>query len=168
MALLHRSRYPRLGKPNMVPVGPIAIDWTHPLARGLVGCYVPGSREGYNDLCNNWPRLIPWSAATTRSTATGLGDNTYKIANAGAASPTGMNALWNKFGLGSAGSLFISGDYPGSNPSTDAPTGGPWVGFVGASTDVMNLQNYCYVAFNSAGTAGSTASGSGFFGPQSW
>ena len=31
---------------DSVPIGPLRVDWTHPLARGLVTCYVPGTMGG--------------------------------------------------------------------------------------------------------------------------
>ncbi len=39
--------------PRVVPTEPVEIDWSHPLARGLVACCVPGGASGFADLCDN-------------------------------------------------------------------------------------------------------------------
>lgn len=35
----------------------VEIDWNHPLAAGLIGCYVPGSARGLNDIAGIGPTL---------------------------------------------------------------------------------------------------------------
>lgn len=46
-----RLEMPALLYPKRKPVGKVKIDWEHPLARGLVGCY--GVNNSYNNLVDN-------------------------------------------------------------------------------------------------------------------
>ncbi len=50
-------RLVKFGNPRFLPFGPLEIDRLHPLALGLVACYVPGLR--IQDLCGNFPNLVP-------------------------------------------------------------------------------------------------------------
>ena len=43
--------------PKCVPNGLLKIDWSHPLATGLIGCWVPGVMFGI-DLTGNTPDLV--------------------------------------------------------------------------------------------------------------
>ncbi len=61
MAVLHKHRYSSFWSPQRVPTVQVEIDWSHPLARGLVGLYVPGGAKGLVDLCGIGPRLAPMS-----------------------------------------------------------------------------------------------------------
>jgi len=47
-----RLSYPRLWKPQQVPIGPVEIDWSHQLARGLIFANL-----GTRDLTGNVPAL---------------------------------------------------------------------------------------------------------------
>lgn len=56
-----RSR-PAGWNPGVVPRGLLRLDRTHPLAQGLVACYVPGAANGPIDLTGNGP-LLTYAAA---------------------------------------------------------------------------------------------------------
>jgi len=51
-------RRPALIDPRTVPTVPVEVDWTHPLADGLVALWVPGGTQGLQDLCGN-ADLVP-------------------------------------------------------------------------------------------------------------
>ena len=48
-----RFEMPELFEPNREPVGNVVINWEHPLARGLVGCWLMRENEGAIDLTGN-------------------------------------------------------------------------------------------------------------------
>jgi len=43
-------REPNLLVPGKKPIGPVKIDWSHPLAKGLVAAYLWDSRRGYRNI----------------------------------------------------------------------------------------------------------------------
>lgn len=55
----------------MVPMGAIGIDVSHPLANGLIGCWVPGSSQGRN-LAGMSADLVPSSSLDMTSDGPGL------------------------------------------------------------------------------------------------
>jgi len=92
--------------PGRVPTLPVEIDWSHPLANGLVACYVPGGARGIVDLAGNGPPLAMGSGAIVGPGSTGAAlVNT--AANAGASS-SDVPGIWR---LASAGTLFVSADF---------------------------------------------------------
>jgi hypothetical protein len=48
-----------------VPVGQVSIDWSHPLANGLIGCWLPGVSGGI-DLTGNCADLQPSSGSSKK------------------------------------------------------------------------------------------------------
>lgn len=60
MAVLHRHRYPSLWTPQRVPLEPVEVDWSHPLANSLLALFIPGSPSaGFADITRQTPSLIP-------------------------------------------------------------------------------------------------------------
>lgn len=51
--------------PRRLPTGNLSIDWSHPLTRGLIGCFVPGVMGGVN-LTAQCPPLAIKTATDTR------------------------------------------------------------------------------------------------------
>jgi hypothetical protein len=61
MAVLRRANFSRRGfDPRQVPSVPVELDRAHPLANGLVGCWIGGR---YDDLTGNSPAMVRQSAA---------------------------------------------------------------------------------------------------------
>lgn len=59
----------RLSPKRQVPIGRLKIDWTHPLAQGLLCCYVPGAMGGH-DVTGQGPTLV-WASPTNPTMAMG-------------------------------------------------------------------------------------------------
>ena len=55
MTVARRGMAADLGMPGRVPTQPVEIDWSHPLANGLIACYVPGGARGAVDLTGIGP-----------------------------------------------------------------------------------------------------------------
>lgn len=70
MATLHKARNPGLWLPRRQPRGAVRIDWTHPLANGLVGLWSPV--WGMRNLVGTGGDLLPQGNPTIRAGATGL------------------------------------------------------------------------------------------------
>lgn len=87
MALFRRATLavPRALSPRQVPTDAMEIDWSHPLARGLVGLYIPGGRSGLTDLCGIGPVLTSHANGTMVASSLGPGLN-GNTTNAGASS----------------------------------------------------------------------------------
>jgi hypothetical protein len=92
-----------------VPIGRLAIDWTHPLANGLIGCWVPGVMWGI-DLVGN-AHLAASNTAKTNLSSEGVG---YWSQNSGLynGSPSSYVMSWN------SASLYWRGQLPASDPGT--------------------------------------------------
>lgn len=122
----HRSSF---WAPRRVPVEPVEIDWSHPLSSGLIGCYVPGTPAGLQDLTGIGPALLPGPNGFIGYTPEGRG---YSCNNGSAAAySTVMPPSWM---LTVGGTLFWRGICTGN-----ASTG----------NDVLiwgNLQNASFVA----------------------
>ncbi len=94
--------------PLQVPTGRLAIDWTHPLAKGLIGCWLPGnsmqdiSGQVAADLVNFSPSASPRDvtaegvgvkSAATNSAITQYATTPFK-------SWTGFSIFWRGYQLG--------------------------------------------------------------------
>lgn len=55
-----------------VPRGQFEVDLSHPLGKGLVGLYIPGSVYGFRDITNNGPLLVPASPIISTSSGPAL------------------------------------------------------------------------------------------------
>ena len=59
MGLIHPRQFANLLSPKrQVPMGRLQIDWKHPLALDLIGCWVPGVMGGI-DVAGKAPTLLP-------------------------------------------------------------------------------------------------------------
>ena len=81
MAFIHRHRFPGFWSPNRAPNVPIEIDWSHPLARGLIACYIPG--VSLSDLTGNNPDLTLTTNGYRAPSPLGVGVRSFG-ANSGA------------------------------------------------------------------------------------
>lgn len=88
-------------RPDSVPNFPVEIAWGHPLANGLLGCYVPGSPHGLSDIARIGPTLTPSASSAWKSTPAGYGaDSTASSSGFFATAPDvyknslGSNASW--------------------------------------------------------------------------
>lgn len=104
MALFRR---PALIDPRVVPTEDVEIDWGHPLAVGLVACYLPG--VSLRDLAGVGPTLLADSGAAI--TTTPRGPALRSTVSRGRAYVTGIPQSWQ---LAVAGTLFWAGDITGT------------------------------------------------------
>lgn len=104
--LLHAHRRSSLWWPRNVPTVPVAVDWSHPLSAGLIGCYVPGAPSYLSDLTGIGPTLAPDSAtaATLANSIEGYGYQANQTQGSAFA-----NVLPSQWQLGTAGTLYWRG-----------------------------------------------------------
>ena len=76
----------QLNPNRQVPLGPVAIDWSNPLADGLIGCWLPGA-SGV-DIAGKAPTLAYGAGAIVQATPEGPGEGVTT-----SASNTGMTAI---------------------------------------------------------------------------
>jgi len=111
LQLLHKHRSP-LWTPRRVPAEPVEIDWNHPLAGGMIGCYVPGSYYQLSDLTGIGPDLVANVNGAVATTPEGYG---YSCNTGNAlASSTTMPVEWQ---LTTGGTLFWRGICTGNASS---------------------------------------------------
>lgn len=83
--LMPRFRSPSLWRPGAIPpaAARFRINREHPLGRGLIACYIPGSAYGWRDVANTAPPLAPNTNGGLLTAAPGA------ASNANGANPTG-------------------------------------------------------------------------------
>ncbi len=91
-----------------VPTGPVEVNPDHPLAGSLVGCYVPGSYAGLNDLTGIGPTLQADAGGFVSSSPEGNGYNSSAVSSAAYA--TTFPAAWK---IAKSGTLFWRGQFIG-------------------------------------------------------
>lgn len=172
MLLRHKHRHAGFWSPRKVPVGPVEIDWNHPLACGLIGCYVPGSSSVLQDLAGVGPTLLPGPSGFIDYTPEGLG---YSSNNGNASAFSTI--MPNSWQLTVGGTLFWRGVCTGSASigGVDALIWGNLQnsGFVPSGSQ---SPNYCYglkidqtsiISFGySAGTTRNTVLGNSIYSVQ--
>jgi hypothetical protein len=92
---------------RLIPVGPVKIDWSHPLTNGLIAAYVPAISEGINltGMGGNLSRINPVNIAAASAEGPGI-----KTAIAG----DGFKGLAPPSFLGPANSYYWRGVYTSS------------------------------------------------------
>jgi hypothetical protein len=67
---------PTLWNPRTVPLGRVRVDMSHPLAQGMIGCWIPGTNGGKN-LVEGQPDLIKNSGFQLDTTVEGPSDYSF-------------------------------------------------------------------------------------------
>ena len=113
MGLIYPRQFANLLSPKrQVPMGRLQIDWKHPLALDLIGCWVPGVMGGI-DVAGKAPTLLPGSSQAYKMSPEGPG--IYGAANSYlSAIATLPFKSWTKFTV-----YFRS--YQVSSPDTHGP-----------------------------------------------
>ncbi len=137
-----------------VPNGPLAIDWTHPLTRSLIACYVPGVMGGV-DVTGSGPALnnavggLPTNATpamTPEGAATTNYWKSFEPIPALFTNQVAMTLYWRGMLIVNSGSfegvLQINYSDPGSSP----------VSIAQLSSDSTGLQDKTAVFWNNAGS----------------
>jgi hypothetical protein len=139
-----------------VPTGPgdYTIDWTNSLARGLIGCWLPGSMRGI-DLSGNAPEMtIESSGGIFDATAEGPGLSTTGTL-------TGMNVLAQPVHKSWTQATLYWRGYLIGVPAVH----GVFIGISYTNTDTSPFVVLC-IQYDSAASFGATGNNSGsFFGP---
>lgn len=120
---------------KLIPSGPVEVDWTHPLARGLLSLYLPGL-SGV-DLCWLGGTLAAASGSTPVSGLTRHGPAAMGGSSGSRAMTAPAGNLQSK--LSTAGSILWVGDNPSSGSDHS-------VNFFGYAPNQGNVAPWHYVA----------------------
>jgi len=156
-----RHRNPDFWLPLQVPVGPVEIDWTHPLARGLIACYVPGSRSFLSDITGIGPTLNLVGASSLAPCSEGIGLASVAAGEMATAvvgypytSLTAASLYWRGQSVGS----YIGGVNPSPFVALDTTSGAsPYGAFA-----IALFSNYFQLYWNVADTSNSIVNGVSF------
>jgi len=135
---------------RLLPVGPLKIDWSHPLTNGLMACYVPGVMGGIN-LVGNGGNIIGgttadfWSNSVEGPSARIVASDSQLLGPAPASWAASTEfSIYTRY--------FVSGSTLGANPRMAAIEPNNTNGSPFCLVCILSLSSALSVAWNTGGS----------------
>jgi hypothetical protein len=95
MEILRGQRNPDFFTSQRVPLGRVMVNWSHPLANGLLAMFIPGSPTmGFSDITGNTPALVPVVSGSTVIGQSPIGPSLKSsVLSSGLISPSGLSPV---------------------------------------------------------------------------